>query len=158
MTNYVVGFAMDKRARIVLLVKKNRPDWQAGKLNGIGGKIEPGEFTKDAMVREFYEETGLQTTNADWRLFAVLKSGPHQIHFFKGFFDHLIDIEKYAAFCKRDLVNDVGEELQFHSINVLLNTPVKMIPNISWLLPLARYQHDEYEVLNIQEVSRGNVH
>jgi 8-oxo-dGTP pyrophosphatase MutT (NUDIX family) len=27
----------------VLLIEKQKPAWQRGKLNGVGGKIEPGE-------------------------------------------------------------------------------------------------------------------
>ena len=44
---------------IVVLTHKNRPAWQAGKLNGVGGKIELLESPVAAMVREF--ELGLAT-------------------------------------------------------------------------------------------------
>lgn len=56
---YVIGFMFSAGMQLVLLIRKNRPDWQAGRLNGIGGKIEPGEAPIDAMIREFKEETGL---------------------------------------------------------------------------------------------------
>lgn len=56
---YVVGFMFDPSLQLVLLIRKNRPDWQAGRLNGIGGKIEDGEASIDAMIREFKEEAGL---------------------------------------------------------------------------------------------------
>lgn len=35
---------------------KNKPDWQKGCLNGIGGKIEEGEKPIDAVFRELEEE------------------------------------------------------------------------------------------------------
>lgn len=70
MISYVLGFVMwgDR----VLLIRKNRPAWQAGKLNGIGGKVEAGESPRAAMVRECWEETAIHTTAADWRLFALM--------------------------------------------------------------------------------------
>ncbi len=43
MKGYVLGFAFDEDYEWVALIKKNRPQWQAGKLNGVGGKIEPNE-------------------------------------------------------------------------------------------------------------------
>lgn len=63
---YVVGFMFDNSMKSVLLIQKNRPDWQAGKLNGIGGHIEPGEYPIDAMVREFREETDVKTEVSTW--------------------------------------------------------------------------------------------
>lgn len=63
---YVLGFAFDKEFKHVLLVWKNRPRWQAGKLNGVGGKIEPGEAVRAAMVREFQEETGICTNLSEF--------------------------------------------------------------------------------------------
>ena len=55
---YVLGFMFNEAESKVLLVWKNRPAWQAGKLNGVGGKIEAGETPVQAMNREFAEETG----------------------------------------------------------------------------------------------------
>jgi 8-oxo-dGTP pyrophosphatase MutT (NUDIX family) len=64
---YVLGFAIIPTKGIVL-IRKNRPEWQAGKLNGVGGKIEPGELPEAAMAREFLEETGFNTMQSDWRI------------------------------------------------------------------------------------------
>jgi 8-oxo-dGTP diphosphatase len=76
MKHYVVGFAIDPIMDEVALIKKNRPSWQAGLFNGIGGKVEEGEKPVDAMVREFFEETGYLTTynkeKDSWVPFATL--------------------------------------------------------------------------------------
>lgn len=64
-------FSEDKD--IVALTRKNHPTWQAGKLNGIGGKINDGESPVAAMVREFQEEAGGGTTEAQWRHYAVMR-------------------------------------------------------------------------------------
>jgi hypothetical protein len=50
---YVVGFLFDGLCQNVTLIKKTHPEWQKGKLNGVGGKIEPNETSTDAMRREF---------------------------------------------------------------------------------------------------------
>lgn len=56
----------------VALVEKNRPEWQKGRMNGIGGHIEEGEAPWDAMVREFWEETGCRTEQLRWKNFVTL--------------------------------------------------------------------------------------
>lgn len=63
MNLYVLGFAFDDLGRVALIQKK-RPDWQAGKFNGVGGHIENRETAYEAMVREFREETGVEVR--DW--------------------------------------------------------------------------------------------
>src|SRR5262245_6680033 len=60
MQSYVVSFLFDQRCERVLLMMKRRPAWQAGKRNGVGGKVEPGESVHDAMHREGLEEIGVQ--------------------------------------------------------------------------------------------------
>lgn len=72
MTLYVAGLAFSPDLQHVALIQKKRPDWQAGKLNGIGGHIEPGETPLAAMIREFEEETGVREEN--WREFGELRS------------------------------------------------------------------------------------
>lgn len=56
---YVLCFVQDGFYTLVL--EKVRPEWQKGRLNLPGGKIEPGETPEEAAVRELYEETGLET-------------------------------------------------------------------------------------------------
>ena len=53
---YEVGFEFTASNDLVLLIRKNRPEWQKGKLNGIGGHIKVGETPLEAMRREFEEE------------------------------------------------------------------------------------------------------
>lgn len=67
MIKYVLGFALSEDKSKILLIKKNRPEWQNGLLNGIGGKVENTDSSiRDAMVREFVEETGILTTKNNW--------------------------------------------------------------------------------------------
>lgn len=84
MRHYVLGLAFDADAENVLLIRKNRPDWQAGKLNGAGGKVEPGETPLQAMIREFQEETGLDTSAAYWTPFGRIEAPQYVVHCFRA--------------------------------------------------------------------------
>lgn len=67
MIRYVLGFAFDVNGRLAL-IKKNKPKWQEGKWNGIGGKLEATDHsTAHAMSREFAEETSVQIPHDQWR-------------------------------------------------------------------------------------------
>lgn len=72
MKKYVLGFAFSKDKKEVILIEKQKPDWQKGKLNGVGGKIEKDEMPHLAMVREFEEETGVSTDVIQWDLFGEM--------------------------------------------------------------------------------------
>lgn len=81
---YVVGFAFRNFHREVLLIKKNKPDWQKGKLNGIGGLLEGNETPTETMIREFREETGVLTRGHDWFEFAKITHNGNLIYFYKA--------------------------------------------------------------------------
>lgn len=66
MTKYVLGFFFSEDRERVLLIKKNRPEFLRGKLNGIGGHLESAESPLSAMQREFHEETGILTKMEEW--------------------------------------------------------------------------------------------
>lgn len=104
MDKFVVGFAFTEDRERVLLVGKNRPAWQKGLLNGIGGKIEPGEDTGTpytAMRRECFEETGLQLS---WFHRGVMRGGENnrnhndgnafEVHIFYAYDNEVINYEQ----------------------------------------------------------------
>lgn len=63
---YSLGLAFSPDAGSVLLILKNRPSFLAGRWNGVGGHVEPGETPAQAMAREFREETGLDWPEQAW--------------------------------------------------------------------------------------------
>lgn len=66
-TRYVIGFIFNEDLSEVLLIRKNRPEWQKGRLNGIGGKVEHFDSTlRHACIREVLEESGLATEYNEW--------------------------------------------------------------------------------------------
>ncbi len=76
--DYVVGYAFSPDGKEVALIEKLRPDWQAGKYNGIGGKVEPGERRCQAMSREFGEEAGVYISADRWLHFRTEEFYPSE--------------------------------------------------------------------------------
>lgn len=54
--HYVIVYA--EIDDLILLVMKDRPDWQKGLLNLVGGKVEEGESIENTALRELEEESG----------------------------------------------------------------------------------------------------
>lgn len=124
---YCLGFAFEKTGlQEVLLIKKTKPEWQRGMLNGVGGSIEPGETSLDAMIREFYEETHEGTEPSEWREFATLVCPDVRVVCFSGCISYF---DPWRG-------NPNGEVARWRS----LYTPnsVNWIPNLNWLIPMAR--------------------
>jgi 8-oxo-dGTP diphosphatase len=65
----------------ILLIRKKR-GLGAGKINGPGGRIEPGESPKDCALRELHEEVGL-------RALSPVKWGEHHFQFTDGYSLHV---------------------------------------------------------------------
>lgn len=123
---YVVGFAFDERMKRVALIRKRRPEWQAGLLNGIGGHIEEDESPAQAMAREFREETGYRVGKRQWRMFAVLTdvdSGA-VVFFYRA---HGVPLERLAT--------TTDEQVEVWDVDQLAGDHV--LPTVGWLVPMA---------------------
>ena len=71
----------------VLLGKKKR-GFGAGKFNGIGGKLAPGESPEDGIIREVHEEVGVILPK-----FALRPAGHIAFRFpFRPEFDHYVHV------------------------------------------------------------------
>lgn len=126
MTKYVLGFCFDKAdAYKVLLVRKNRPDWQKGKLNGVGGHVEANESPLAAMHRECREETGLEV---DWQEFAALDGKDFVIQLFVG------QADLSAA---KTLTDEPLETVGVFRGSYSLLAAAEIVPNLNWLIPMA---------------------
>src|ERR1044072_7512033 len=99
---------------------KKRPAFQEGRLNGIGGKIEPGELPVQAMIREFNEEAGSQTSEADWVHVAEMQSPRFHVYFFRAFGD---------IFKLRSMTDECIEIVPVHSISQYYT-----MRNVQWLV------------------------
>lgn len=150
MTHYVLGFAFTKDYSLferVLLIRKTKPEWQAGKLNGVGGKIEREDVDPHwAMFREFKEETGLRVLPKDWRRFAIMEFPHARIHCFAT----------WLPWNEFKLARDTTEErLEHYQIDLEFSEKMKnhdALLNLLWLIPMARVAWDTVlPVLHIKE-------
>lgn len=142
MIKMVVGFLFSGPR--VLLVRKTRPSWQAGLLNGVGGKVEDNETPIAAMYREFGEETS-HKAHIDWKLFCTEYEEPQKamVYFYVG---HVPDRPTMP------IANDVGEELRWVRVEDL---PFhKKLGNLTWLIPLAL---DPRQLFKVDVTVQGDV-
>jgi 8-oxo-dGTP diphosphatase len=124
MINYCVGFCFDENRQVVVLIQKNKPQWQAGQLNGVGGKIEAGEEQVEAMRREFKEETGVDIPV--WEHYALLMFPEANLYVYRAFNNLIFESETQEE-----------EEVSWYHVNDLIHGEYKVIPNLRWLIPLA---------------------
>lgn len=146
---YVVGFLFHRNSIDVALIRKNRPEWQAGKLNGPGGKVEGTEAPRRAMRREFLEECGVDIE--DWRGFAVIKGkepagdpnygGTYEVYFYTAICDHEV------ARQVRTMTDE--EVLWVHAPSISSRKDV--LPQLRWLIPLAQHSPDLYVTAEDQQ-------
>jgi len=126
MINYALGFAFSTNEQDVLLIQKINPEWQRGKLNGIGGKVEANETSIAAMVREFKEEVGLITIEDEWQhqlTINGIESG-FNVDVFSIFSDDIYNLKQMEA-----------EIPYIYSVNNIANSS-NMLASVKWLIPL----------------------
>ena len=130
---YVVGFAFSKDLNYVLLVKKNRPEWQKGYLNGIGGKIEESDNSPiAAMYRECMEEAGIDLL---WEELGIMEGtnddgGEFKCYIFYAYSDRIFDFkqreDEYLDVYTADSPDDYWRDEQH-------------IANLEFLIPFGIY-------------------
>lgn len=135
MQTYVLGFAFSQNGDSVVLIKKNKPEWQKGKFNGVGGKVENMEAPNVAMSREFKEETGVSITYNSlcdpiqlpdrWMRFAKLIGDNYEMHCYRCFTDKIYDAET------------VEEERVIKVTVDYALSKMALIPSLKVLLPMA---------------------
>lgn len=123
MKNYVVGFLFDRGK--VALIRKVRPNWQKGRLNGIGGHIEKGETPHQAMCREFREETGAIIGHGHLHEFVLVIGTGYRLHCFAA---HIRGIK---------LKTTTDEKVVWKSWHLLNH---EVLDNLHWLIPMANYK------------------
>jgi len=161
--NYVAGFLFDEKFQYVVLIQKEKPVWQKGLLNGVGGKIEDhtpqcdvndpqptilkrcncfGEGPHEAMKREFFEETGVTINN--WRRYAELTGPEFSVVFFFANTPNPWAVQ-----------TTTNEKVGVYVVSQLKS--LHTIPNLQWLIPMAETMQfesaAEFVVTKIQEAT-----
>ena len=124
MKTYTLGFIYKREFSEVLLMHKNRPNWQVGKLNGVGGRINPNEESIDCIVREVQEETGVKTEKEDWTYFGEIRSSDWRVDLYA-----LVYIGRGD-----DFSTTTDEKVEWFRVDSL---PDNILKNLRWMIPLA---------------------
>lgn len=119
---YTMGFLFSHYRTHLALIHKLKPKWQAGRINGIGGKLEENENYRDCMRREFKEETGVDITT--WQQFCELRGDWGMVMCYKAFDDAIFQVKTMEQ-----------EQIEIFPVGLLPYS--EMIPNLRWLIPLA---------------------
>lgn len=127
MQHYVLGFAFNTPMDYVVLIQKNKPAWQKGCFNGVGGKVEPGEMPSDAMAREFEEETGIGSDGQEWNHVGKMGGEGWDCQIYTRADDSLM-----AATTMEE------ETISVLPVEDVMNGKYKMISNIPFLIELCR--------------------
>lgn len=119
--DYVLALLFTADSREVVLVRKTRPAWQAGRVNALGGKIDDGERVIDAARREVREEAGVDVR--EWEEFLVWHDPVYRLRAVRAFDD-----------VARDARTAEDQEVFLAYVAAL---PLNIIDNLRWIIPLA---------------------
>ena len=118
-----LGFVFDPLFQQVVLIQKNRPEWQKGDINGLGGKCEGTETFTHCIAREVKEEAGIWIPSQNWRKHAQLKWENWNVTVFAAVF--VGDLKQVQS------VTD--EVVAWYSVLAL---PSSVKKNLPWLIPM----------------------
>ena len=118
---YVLALLFTADARDVVLVRKTRPAWQAGRVNALGGKLLDGEAILEAARREVREEAGVDVE--EWEQFLVWDDPEYRLRAVRAFDD--------AAHRARTAED---QDVFLARVDAL---PPNVIDNLRWIIPLA---------------------
>lgn len=139
---YVCGFVFSQDFKQVWLIRKNRPKWQAGRLNGIGGGVDAGESPLAAMVRECREECTVETEEKDW---AVLEQFNHSNGVQVTFFACRLKFGQQTPVTNTDEVVEVHD---WYKYSLADWTQIDTIDNIAYLV------YKGYSFFQVPEAAR----
>lgn len=141
MIKYVLGFAFTESKQMVVLIEKQKPEWQKGKFNGVGGKVEESDpDPMYAMTREFQEETGVLIHTWDHFADMVFENdimgGGAIVHCFRTFTNQVIECKTIE---QEKIVIIHSDELNKYPV----------IKNLLILIPMAMDNDFQFAKINV---------
>lgn len=135
--HYTVGFYFTNELDKVLLIRKAKPQWQMGRLNGIGGafEIEDMENSSKCMAREFGEETGQSTCGTNFVSWSKFSEGEVCVHQGNCFLHYMVAKGPYFKPVKINTEECIW--LCTCSEFGTYTFPIDVVPNLHWLIPMA---------------------
>jgi 8-oxo-dGTP diphosphatase len=133
--HYSLVFAISEDRKRVLLIRKNRPKWQEGKLNGIGGLFEEqkdlgvqfGVVTPpivNCTIREFREEASLLIKPEKIKQRGEMRGCNWTVSVYL----YYMDLQEESS-----VQGLTDEKLEWVNIHDLPNSP-DVVPNLKWLV------------------------
>jgi len=119
--SYVLALLFTADRRQVVLMRRTRPVWQAGRVNALGGRLVDGESPVDAARREVREESGVEVK--EWAEVLVWDDAEYRMHVMRA-----VSELARAARTMED------QEVFLADVESL---PANVIDNLRWLVPLA---------------------
>jgi len=128
----------------ILLIKRNKQKVSTylGEWGNVGGKIEPGEYSIDAAIREASEEISVNLEKKNLKQIAIVENPDNPI--FKNW--HVIHIV-YAAIIPENtkiILNDESEDYCWFDLN---NLPEKMLDSKEDILKFANKARELFRKL-----------
>ena len=119
--SFVLALLYSMDGRRVVLMRRSRPAWQAGRVNALGGGIIDGETPASAARREVREECGVDVP--EWTEVLVWEDAEYRMHVMRAFSERAAEARTME-----------DQEVFLADVNVL---PANVIDNLRWLVPLA---------------------
>lgn len=137
MKRYTVGFIFTPNMEKVLLIHKTHPEWQKGKINGPGGKIEANETPHECIAREIREETNLTISPEQWTLVVDAGNEEWNVKFLGTIYPgNLNEIQSLTE-----------EKVEWVDVQRL---PSNVITNLHWLIPLCKDALSKKDVRHVK--------
>jgi 8-oxo-dGTP diphosphatase len=118
---FVLALLYTMDGRHVVLMKRTRPLWQNGRVNGLGGGILEGETPAGAARREVREECGVDVP--EWTEVLVWEDAEYRMHVMRAMSSRASEARTLE-----------DQEVFLASVDAL---PANVIDNLKWLVPLA---------------------
>ena len=132
MVNFTMGIVFSPDLKDMYLLRKDHPDWQAGLLNGVGGKLQDGENYASAMARESQEEASYA---GDWNHLGSMR-GNNDV----GAFQCDVFYSVMGAEAKEPKTTE-AEKIEKHPVADLVTLIPEMVPHLPMLIMAAQAHH-----------------